>query len=423
MIKNIVNTFIFRAINAFLALLIVVLTARYLGAEVRGEISLFVLNATLVFQVVAIISGGSIVYYTPRRKLMSLALHAFLWSLVIVIPSGFILSYSGFLESNYLPHFIISTLLMSWFYLGMNMMLGFEWIKTFNLLSTVQLLLLLLLFGFAIVNQYPSGFEAWYFPYLISFAIGILVLKLIIFKRKRPSFQFEKEDFKLLFSYGKWAQLANIAQLLNYRLGYYLLEYFVGKTALGVYSAAVGVAEGIWIISKSFSMVVFSRIANMESRKEALILSFTYARVSLYFSLLAIAIMLLIPSSLYIYAFGEEFFEIKELLFLLSPGIAFFSLSTVYAHYFSGTGRPSVSSYSSIIGFVVTFLLGIWLIPVYEKVGVAITASASFFASTVYLMIKMLQEDGGNWQALLPSPQDITKTKEFFTSLGKGKDQ
>ncbi len=415
MIKNIINTFFFRSINAILAFVIVIVTARYLGAEIRGEISLFVLNVTLVFQLVSIISGGGLVYYASKKSLSSLVLISTMWSVIATFVGIFGLYLFGLVTEESIGWLILATLFLSWFYIGMNIIVGFEKILTFNVISTLQMLLLTGLLLVFINSSIYEGFNAWLIAYIISFALALLIVKVAVFKIwNKGKIVIRKDDFSDLFNYGKWAQLANIAQLLNYRLGYYLLEFFAGKAALGVYSSAVAIAEGVWLISKSFSMVVFARVSNMKSRSEALKLSFQFARISLYFSLLFIFFLLALPASVYVSVFGQEFSEIKPLLVLLSPGVAFFALSSVYAHYFSGTARPKVSSYSSLIGLVVTLGMGIWLIPLYEKTGVAITASFSFISSGVYLIFMMMKEPEASFGELFPQIGDFKKMMEFI---------
>ena len=143
MIKNIINTFFFRSVNALLAFLIVVITARYLGAEVRGEISLFVLNVTLIFQLVSVVSGGGLVYYPSKRALSSLIFSSFFWSLLASVLGTFVLYALGFVLADMILWMILACLLISWFYIGMNIILGFERIKTFNIISTIQMILIL----------------------------------------------------------------------------------------------------------------------------------------------------------------------------------------------------------------------------------------------------------------------------------------
>jgi O-antigen/teichoic acid export membrane protein len=416
MIKNIINTFFFRSFNAILSFIIVIITARYLGAEIRGEISLFVLNVTLIFQLVSLVSGGGLVYYATKRRITSVIAASFIWSFLATSIGIALLYFTGFVQKEMLIYLVIATLLLSWFYTGMNVILGFEKIKTFNFLSSFQMVLMTGILLYFVFYRSDFRFDSWLYAYLISFAVGIVAVKLIIIKiwSRNKHFVFHIKDFVDLFHYGKWAQLANIAQLLNYRLGYYLLEYFAGKAALGVYSSAVAIAEAVWLISKSFAMVVFTRISNTKSQRESLELAFQYARISLYFSAVLMLFLLLIPSSVYIAVFGSEFEAIKPILILLSPGVLVFSLTTVYAHYFSGTERPRISSTSSIVGLVVTLLAGLVLVPLFEKTGVAITASFSFISSGIYLIAKMLKEPNAKLKYLLPSKTDKEKIKAFL---------
>jgi O-antigen/teichoic acid export membrane protein len=416
MIKNILNTFFTRSVNAGLAFFIVVITARYLGAEIRGEISLFVLNITLIFQAVSIVGGG-LIYYTPRKPVYSLIISTVLWSFIAVPLVILLLYLTGFASVETISFLALAAFLLSWFMSGLNILIGYEKIKTYNLLSLFQMIVLISFLGFFIVQKYFNAFETWYWAYIISIAVGLIGMKIEVLKLlKKKDIIFRIKDIITLFNYGKWTQLANIAQLLNYRMGYYFIEYFEGKQALGIYSSAVIIAEGTWLISKSFAMVVLSRIVNLQDRKEATLISIQYARISLYFSLAFILILVLIPADFYIWLFGQEFHEIKLIVLYLTPGIASFALTTIYAHYFSGTGRPNISSYSSIFGLVVTLGLGLWLIPIYGKLGAAITASASFIVSGFYLTYKMLKEKDVTLRLLLPQKSDYRKVKEFLST-------
>lgn len=422
MIRNIFNTFFTRTGIALIGLLVVVITARYLGAEVRGEISLFVLNVTLIFQVVSV-AGGGLIYYTPRRPVYSLIFSTLIWSVIVIPIMVLVLFLAGFVESEQLKALALASLLVSWFLSGLTVLIGFEKIRTYNFLSLFQMVFLIgLLVGFLFKSRL-KGFEMWLWAYLISYGMALLGMIILLFRRiKNNVLVFRWSDFSALINYGKWTQLANITQLLNYRLGYYLIEYFEGKTALGIYSSAVIIAEGTWLISKSFATVVLARIVNLESKAEALKLTLVYARISLYFSLVVILVLLILPSVFYTWLLGEDFSEVKLLVVYLSPGIASFALTTIYAHYFSGTGRPSVSSISSILGLIVTLGLGIWLIPLYGKMGAAITASLSFIVSGIYLTHKIRLEEGIKFKDLLPHSSDIEKAKQFlFTFFYKSR--
>jgi len=418
MIRNILNTLFIRSFNAGLAFLIVILTARLLGAEVRGQISIFVLNVTLIFQVMSIFGGSSLVYYSPRRKLLPLINTNIAWSLIAVPLVVVILYYLGFVQTGHVPILLVTGFVLSWYMSGLNILLGFEKIKSYNFLTLVQMLILTVLFvGFIFLKKF-DGFEKWFWAYFISILValaGVAGIVMKIIKWHSPGIKWV--DVRDMFNYGKWTQGAYFIQLLNYRIGFYILFHFWGNATVGVYSTAAAIAESIWLISKSISMVLFARIVNLKDQDESLKLTILYGRLSFYFSLVFVALLLLLPDVFYTWLFGNEFIGIKRLLILLIPGILLFSITTVYGHYFSGIGRPKINSFTSIIGLVFTLIFGFALIPVYGRNGVAVTASLSFIASGIFVTIQIIREPGVTFTMLLPKKSDIAKTRMFITSL------
>src|SRR5207247_10255460 len=78
---------------------------------------------------------------------------------------------------------------------------------------------------------------------------------------------------------GFYDQLANIFGYLNLRLSFFLLSRHSGDAALGVYSNAVSIAESIWLISNSFAMVQYARVANSDDEERNRDLTIRFARV------------------------------------------------------------------------------------------------------------------------------------------------
>ena len=66
MFRRVLHTFVSRGINAVLNLLLVLVTARFLGAEVRGEISLLVASMNLSLHAVGLAGGAALLYLVPR---------------------------------------------------------------------------------------------------------------------------------------------------------------------------------------------------------------------------------------------------------------------------------------------------------------------------------------------------------------------
>ena len=114
---------------------------------------------------------------------------------------------------------------------------------------------------------------SWGFSMLMGFPLS---LKLFTYS----GFHNIREVLKNILRYGTYLQLANIVQLFNYRLPYYFLETFIGRSAVGIYSAGVQLSEGLWITGKSMSVVQYSKLSNIEDREYSKRLTLAFGKVS-----------------------------------------------------------------------------------------------------------------------------------------------
>ena len=74
-------TFFNRFFIAILNFLTIIITARYLGAEGRGIISLFMLNLTIIFMIGSFIGGPGLVYLVPRHDASKLLNASYVWTI------------------------------------------------------------------------------------------------------------------------------------------------------------------------------------------------------------------------------------------------------------------------------------------------------------------------------------------------------
>src|SRR4030043_472328 len=90
---------------------------------------------------------------------------------------------------------------------------------------------------------------------------------------------------KKLATLGLYNQIAVFAQLLSFRLSYYILNSCFGKEEVGIYSNAVSIAESIWLIGRSIATVQHSRIVNSRDKKFSLALTSRLNRINLLISI------------------------------------------------------------------------------------------------------------------------------------------
>jgi O-antigen/teichoic acid export membrane protein len=409
--KTILRTVFTKGLGSVLSFLVVVLTAKYMGAEGRGEINLLVLNITVILLINDLAGGGALVFLIPRHSLYALLLPAWIWGLFCGLCFPFLFYLLGHLTLN-------SWILLSLLSVSLNLssinsaaLNGKEKIKENNIVSISQILLLVLLlcfFLFVMGKRTPIVFSL---SLLCSYAFSFC-LSLFFLRKDLSSTQVQNPGrmFKQMVRSGFFVQLGNAVQLLNYRISFYLLYYFfplTGKALVGVYGTGVSVCESVWVISNGISMVQYARIANMKVRKDAQDLSIALSKISFLATLLALIVLLALPGSFFKAVFGPEFGQLPYVIGLLGTGIAAFGLTCIYSHYFSGLGKMHISSYSSVVGFAVTLAAGFVLIPRHGIYGAALTATCSYLASAVYLLVRFRNECDKSYLHLLFSYEQL----------------
>ena len=393
MLKNIINTFVTRVASSAVNLIIAILISNIFGAAIKGEQGLILATITLITLVAALIGAGSIVYLIPRMNIRSLLMPSYGWNLMICILVYIILRLT-----NMLPEALIFPTSLLALILSINMvhsgtLLGIERIKESNyanLLNTLFVFLGLLFNIFVLrIDTVFANVYALFYGYLIGlfFSTYFMLKNWDHFRRtgteNSGSFW---SSAKELFRYGFLNQMDVLAQMLSFRLSYYVINYYMSKSAVGIYSNAISIVESIWLISRSISMVQNARIVNSKDLNYSVKITLQLVKVSFLLVLGVVIILQFIPATFYQFLFGQEFGEVRMVILAVSPGILFFCISFILSGLFAGTGNYQYNTLASIAGLIVTVVLVLILIPRYGLIGAGITASISY---TVHTLIKL----------------------------------
>jgi O-antigen/teichoic acid export membrane protein len=144
-------------------------------------------------------------------------------------------------------------------------------------------------------------------------------------------------------------------------------------------------------MGKSVSMVQYSKISNTGDTEYAKTLTLRFVKFVFVVTMLMLIVLLLLPDTFFMFVFGKEFNGLSRIVQSLALGILSMSVSMIFSHFFSGTGRHYHNTISSGIGLVFTLTLGFTLIPRMGIVGAGITASASYTASVCYQFVVFLR--------------------------------
>jgi O-antigen/teichoic acid export membrane protein len=384
------------SLSAVINFLIAIVISQFLGPEGKGEQGIILATIAFVLVFSHLVGGATLVYLIPRYKPSLLVFPSYFWSIIISgIAFGFLWLFDVVAE-EYILHISILSLLNSFISIHNSMLIGREKIKAANLVSLLQPIIVIvsLLVSFLVFDQkvITSYIMALYLAYGGSLLVSMIYMSRtfgrIVLYSAREYFTVVKELFRL----GYMNQLAHITQMMSFRLSYYFLELYHGEASVGIYSNGIQIMESIWLISKSISMVQYARIANTEDNSYSQILSVRLLKASFIVSLFCIIPLVLLPEAFYLWLFGEGFTGVKEVIWILAPGVLVYNISLILGHYFSGIGKYYVNTIASSAGLIVSLILFVMLIPAYVEAGAGIAASISYFVTSMVVLVFFVRE-------------------------------
>jgi O-antigen/teichoic acid export membrane protein len=384
--KKIAGTAFARFLNTLLGFAVVVVAARAFGAEGYGTIVLVILGITFIQLVNNFIGGPALVYLVPRHEVFNLFILSYVWAVVVAVVGANLLFLFNMIPPEYRLETLMLSLISSWASVNMMILIGKEKIRFYNIISVLQTALI---FGSIMLFVYAMGHSsvdyyiyALYIAYLSTFFLSLAAIRRYIVFSDLNQIDI---PLKPILHYGGLMQLASVIQFFNYRLSYYLLQFFYDKAEVGKFAVGVQLAEGMWLISKSVALVQYSRISNEpDNLQYAKHITLLFLKFTFLATLLMLIVLIALPQGVFSFVFGAAFNHIKPVILLLSPGILTLSASHIFSHYFSGTGRPQHNTISSATGFVVVLIAGLTMIPLLGLTGAAAATSLSYLTIFVY---------------------------------------
>lgn len=397
MVKSFITTIFSKSLIILSNLLLTILTTHFWGAEGKGLVSILISNIAIIAIFSNILGGSSVSFYLPKLGISNLILPAYIWIFIISITVSITINCFINLQSIWL--IIVLAFLNSAYILQLSVFTGKN---NINLYNTFSVLLPILQIIFIVLIKYifkQNTINIFYISYALALAISWISGQYLILKQLKPNqIGFSFHATSKVFKYGIQTELSYLLQFLNYRLSYFFILYYIDIQNVGLFSVGIAIAESVWTISKSISIVTYSKIINSNNSKLNTNLTVKASKLSLYSSLIITIGLCALPSVLYSYIFGAEFYNIKHILYLLTPGILFISLSNIYGHYFSAIGNAKLLIIKSAIGVIFTVILSILLIPKWGITGACITASMSYLVSSIYIIFKFYNQPENNFK-------------------------
>lgn len=189
--------------------------------------------------------------------------------------------------------------------------------------------------------------------------------------------KFSWKSFKKCFNYGSKGYLANMFMFFNYRLDMFMVNFFMGITAVGYYSLSVGLAEMMWILSGTIGFVLFPSVSSI-NKKDAAELTAVTCRHSFFLTLILCIVAAFFGKYAIEIAYGKAFLPSYLPLLILLPGVLIISTATLTSSYLNGIGKVIYSPIITSTMLIINIILNILLIPIYGIVGAAIASSICY---------------------------------------------
>jgi O-antigen/teichoic acid export membrane protein len=417
MIRRILQNFATRLGTALFSFGIVWLTARYLGAAGRGDVSLFVTDCAALLLFIGLLGGSSLIYLAPKRSLWHLLVPAYGWATLVCAVGTATVGLLRAVPPLYLMHLLALSLLQAYFSINTSLLLGRKQEAGYNFLNLLQVGLLAASLLLAFVGlrwrelpvYYYATYLAYGLPLLLSFG---LLLRL---PDRWHGGQGLRETARELASHSRGAHLSNILAFANYRLSYYFVAHYADARAVGVLSVGVALAEAIWLIPRSTALIQYVDLVYATDKHAQIEPTLRVARLTLLSTLAAVLVLCALPPAVLVAVFGAEFGAARPVILLLAPGVVAIAVSVICSTYFGGMGRYRISNLATTVGLLVTIPACWLLIPFLGIKGAALATTLSYLASTSFLLYQFQRATGAGPRAFIPGKADL----EYARSLVK----
>lgn len=408
MLKKIASTFIIKIVIAIINLAIVIILSRFIGASGKGEASLIVTTIAMILLFCNMIGGSSLVYFVPRYNTFLLFLISNLWSVFICILSYFIFNYVSIIPEAFVVPVIILSLINSFLATNLTILLGKEKIMSSNFISLLQTVVNFIILWLLIKSFDQVNIDAYVYSLYAAFGLAFAVSTILVLPYlKVISFEGTKKLCYELLKLGFLNQAGHVMKFASFRISYYVLAIYSGEAVLGVYSNGISLTESLLLISNSFATILYPKIANSNDKTYSQLLTLQMTKMSTIICLIALVPLLLLPSQFWIWLFGNEFTGVRQVIFLLAPGLIFYNIVLIIGHYFSGTGNYKINTIASFIGLVITVVLSLLVIPTYGIFEAGIISTISYIGIALFVMIYFAKESNIKTHHLLPTLTDF----------------
>lgn len=416
--KNILMGGSFRAIIMIFSFFCSLITARYLGVELKGEYSYLVTVGGFLWMILDLGVYRSYPYLI--RKYPDKIYNLFKWATLTFILEAIILSalgisllkvWSKILDYNFKPEYMLLFIgyitLSKYFmqmqsiYLGMNKIL----IQSLGDILNSGLCLLFFLLAFIFIKN-GDRLSVIFIATLMAVAIAIIYFLINSKPRTLP----KGLNFKFItsaYSYGIRVFLSSIIIMLLIRVDIVLIKRMLGFREVGIYSIAAHIVDMLQVASNLVGGYLFVKLSDTEDdftkwqlMKKIMMLFGAFLTVAnLAFVLLGKLLLRIL--------YGIDFVPAYGVYLWLIPASYGLSFGSFFNNYLNSKGFPPITILIPAISLGLNIGLNLLMIPRWGLIGAAIASGIAYLLWFFLIIIyEQRRTKGAMLPVLIPSKQD-----------------
>lgn len=420
--RQISQNAMYRGIFLLFQLVNTILISRLAGPVGFGAYALMIVNANFLLTVTSLGLPSGILFHASSREVgksqllkiswMSTGIQVLLiilleWILFSKQGHFFILNSPSILDGVAGILFVTTIILSEKYYALYN---GYGYLLNYHrLLAVVNILLALCLFVFRESIRENSVL-------VIQLFIALQVLQLIWMIVGMSLTKIETKEAAAampgsLWRYSFLSFLANLLYFLLTRADLWMVEYYHGEEALGLYALPMRLVQMVLVLPALLSGIILPGIAAGNVSNEA------FERVFRFLN--TINLVVLIPSAIAApfvlpLFFGKAFDPSIWVLWVLLPGALFLSAQIFLSGYFAGKGLIKLNLYSTLAGTMIALLLYFVLIPTYGIKGAATASTLGYGCSYILSYFFYCRQAHYDWQKCLVNGNDVKWIRQFI---------
>ncbi|MEO0143924.1 MAG: hypothetical protein ABIL45_03210 [candidate division WOR-3 bacterium] len=384
-VKRVFASFFLKFLGSLCGFLTIIITARLLGAEGRGEVALFVNILNLILAFTSTFSSsfsyivGNLKYEINKVFNLTILLTLFFFIAILVF---------SFWNYKYFMFIILSFLFANIIYYIEGIGYGIDDFKLVNIIRNLPSILTFI-FTFLLLSYKKDVLLA-----ILSNFLGFFIVFLFVFPKfiKFLSFQIDFKLLKTIIKHGIFVALSTLMTFLLYRIDFFLIEKFYSKKELGIYSVAISIGE---INSIIFSFVITAVLGKFFSNEGRKVLNQSIIIIWI-FQIFGIILFLLFGKFFINFLFTKDFSSayIPSLIILISTAI--YSPSSLIAVYINvKLGKTYIPFIIALISLIFKFFLAIILIKQFSLIGASLSCLISYtltFSIYAFIYFKFIKK-------------------------------